>query len=449
MLESLESRIAEFTTRIDQLPETREPPPTTLQILGRSQQERDWQRLLFYFLSPDKAHGLGTDLLEQVLAALAEREDVNFTFSRFALTDIDIETEVRTSNGRRPDAVIWSGEDWFLCFELKLGASEGTAQTSDYVAADAFTSIELAKSDVPPDGHHYVYLAPDEASPPTADAFVSVAWEWIKSQLRAFLNDGYGAYPARTTDQLTDFVDTIDRELRMTEYQENQQEKARLYFEYYDEIKEAADAFDTQWAAFANNWGRQLVEYMDVGEPVEFSALRDSDVALDIDVPAGDDERWVFQQGDTDWAGLYKRGWWLGKDEFSPIYAQAEDKNDVRITFYHRLEKNREQVIRDNELQLTLTHGTGNGDEFMYTFRDKLNEKVDASDAAIPSGVSVAGTRAMPLAVTYEIPIGEYDDMFDAYIVALADAFSELVLDNRDLIAIIDETFEETLAVFD
>jgi len=447
--ESLESRIAEFTNRIGQLPVTREPPPTTLQILGRSQQERDWQRLLFYFLSPDKAHGLGTDLLEQVLSALADREDVDFTFSRFALTDIEIETEVRTSNGRRPDAVIWLSEDWFLCFELKLGAAEGTAQTSDYVAADAFTSIDLAKADVPSDGHHYVYLAPGDASPPTADAFVSVSWEWIKSQLRAFLNDGYGAYPARTTDQLTDFIDTIDRELRMTEYQENQQEKARLYFEYYDEIREAAEAFETQWAAFATDWGRRLVTRLDVGNPVEFSGLPDSDVALDIGIPDGDDERWVLRQGDTDWAGLYKRGWWLHQDDFSPIYAQAEDKNDVRITFYHRLEKNRDQVIRDNELQLTLTHGTGNGDQFMYTFRDKLKDKVNASDATIPSAVSVAGTRAMPLTVTYDIPIGEYDDVFDAYIVALADAFHELVIDNRDLIAIIDETFEESLAVFD
>jgi len=55
----------------------------------------------------------------------------------------------------------------------------------------------------------------------------------------------------------------------------------------------------------------------------------------------------------------------------------------------------------------------------------------------------------MPLTVTDDIPIGEYDDVFDAYIVALADAFHELVIDNRDLIAIIDETFEESLAVFD
>ena len=114
MSETLKARLSEFSTRVNQLPETREPPPTTLQLLERSQREEDWQRLLFYFLSPGKAHGLETELLEQVLSALSEREDMEYTFSRLALTDVEIETEVMTSNGRRPDAVIWVDEEWFI-----------------------------------------------------------------------------------------------------------------------------------------------------------------------------------------------------------------------------------------------------------------------------------------------------------------------------------------------
>lgn len=51
--------------------------------------------------------------------------------------------------------------------------------------------------------------------------------------------------------------------------------------------------------------------------------------------------------------------------------------------------------------------------------------------------------------MTYDSPVGEYDDVFDADIVALADAFTEHVVDNRDLVAILDETFEELPAVIE
>jgi hypothetical protein len=447
--EGLKDNLAEFNTRINQLPETREPPPTTLQLLGRSQQEGDWQRLLFYFLSSGEAHGMKTDLLEQILAALSDREDLDYTFSRLTLTDVEIETEVMTSNGRRPDAVIWVDEEWFLCFELKVGATEGIGQTVDYVEADAFTSIDVAKPEIPTDSHHYLYLAPADTSPPEADAFTPISWDWIKSQLQAFVKTSYGSYPARTTAQLNDFIDTIERELHMTQYQENQQEKAKLYFEHYDEITEAKDAFEAQWEKFADNWGTQLVEHMEIGKPVEFSTLRGCDVAVGVGLTDENNERWVFRQGDSDWAGLYKSGWWLHKDDFSPIHTQSDDKNDVRIAFYHRLKKNREQAIKDRTLELKLYHGTGNGTEFTQAFQDNLTANIEASSAMIPSAVTLAGRRVAPLTASYDIPAGEHEDFFDAYIAALTGAFYDLVIDNREIIEVIDKTFEESLAVLE
>jgi hypothetical protein len=391
---------------------------------------------------------LKTELLEQVLSALSDREEFDYTFSRLELNNIEVETEVTTSNGRRPDAVIWVDGEWFFCFELKIGASERSAQTPDYVEADAFDSIGVEKSEMLPDGDHYVYLAPADSSPPEADEFTPVSWEWIRSQLQAFVETSYGGYPARTTAQLQDFIDTIERELHMTQYQENQQEKAKLYFEHYEEISEAKNAFEAQWETFADNWATQLVEHMEVGKLAEFSALRDSDVALDVPVTGEDDERWVFQQGNSDWAGLYKSAWWRRKDDFSRIYAQI-DNDGVRITFYHRLEKNREQAIKDSTLELTLTHGTGNGKEFKSTFRDNLTTNIKASDAPISSAVSVGGRRTTPLTASYNIPTEEYNDFFDAYIAALTDAFHDLVIDNREVIEAIDEAFEESLSVFE
>lgn len=447
MSESIKTRLAEFNTRINQLPETREPPPTTLQLLGRSRREEDWQQLLFYFLSPARAHGLNTDLLEQMLSALSERDDLDYTFSRLTLNDIEIETEVMTSNGRRPDAVIWADEEWFLCFELKVGASEGTSQTLDYVAADAFTSIDVTKSEMV--GEHYVYLAPTDASPPEAEEFIHISWEWIKSQLKTFLETSYSRYPARTTAQMQDFIDTIEQELHMTDYQRNQQEKAELYFEYYDEISEAKDAFEAGWKTFAKNWGAKLAEQIEIGTVDEFSTLRDSDVAIDVDVSSGDNERWIFRQDNSDWAGLYKSGWWLHKDDFSPIYAQAEDNNDVRITFYHRLEENRDQAIKDSTLELKLYHGKSNGNQFTSAFQDNLTENIEASNARVSSSVNISSRRVAPVTASYDIPTAEYDDFFEAYVAALNEAFCDLVVNNREIIKIIDETFEQSLTVFE
>jgi hypothetical protein len=308
--DSLENQLAILKNDLDRLPEAEEPPSTTLQIIRNNQQERDWQQLLFHYLSTDESHGLNRALLEHILSALSDRDDLGFTFSRLSLADVQVEQEVKIPNGRRPDAVVWASEDWFICWELKINSSEGEDQTRDYVDAESFQSIDLSKEDVPDSGHHYVYLAPMDASPPGAEEFVPISWRWIADQIQTFLAESHGEYPARTIAQLETFVGTIQSETMTTEYQENQQEKAELYFEYYSEIAEAQEAFENRWEWFANNWGNQLVEAMDVVEPVEIPSLRDTDIAVEITQPSIEDETWVFRQGGSEWAGIFKKGWW-------------------------------------------------------------------------------------------------------------------------------------------
>jgi hypothetical protein len=169
---SLTREISDLVHQLNRLPETKEPPPTTLQVLGRNQQEQDWQRLLFHFLSPDRGHGLDHALLERLLSALSERDNLDYTLTRLDLHDIQVETEVVTSNDARTDAVLWTQDGWFICWELKLWASETQKQTKSYVNATSFDTIDLSKSDVPADNHHYVYLAPESSPPPEATEFV-------------------------------------------------------------------------------------------------------------------------------------------------------------------------------------------------------------------------------------------------------------------------------------
>lgn len=58
MTRSIEAELAELQQHLAALPEVEEPPLTTLQVLGRSTQERDWQQFLVHFLTPNAPHRL-------------------------------------------------------------------------------------------------------------------------------------------------------------------------------------------------------------------------------------------------------------------------------------------------------------------------------------------------------------------------------------------------------
>lgn len=97
---TLSHRLDGLRRKLRRLPEIEEPPPTTLQLLGQSRQEGDWQRFLAYFLSPDALHGLEHAAIEQFLEGLRDRDDIDFTFSRFDLDESNVATEVPITNGR-------------------------------------------------------------------------------------------------------------------------------------------------------------------------------------------------------------------------------------------------------------------------------------------------------------------------------------------------------------
>lgn len=447
MPENVSDHLRELKKQLDLLPEATEPPPTTLQVLGRSDLEQDWQRLLFHFLSPGEAHGLDHAFLEQFLTALDERDDLAYTFSRFDLDDVQIETEVITSNERRPDAVVWAAEEWFICWELKVRASEGADQTRDYVTADSFQSIGLDKADVPSDAQHYIYLAPADAPLPAADEFVPITWEWVASEVQSFLAASHGEYPARTTAQLDDFSSTIQHTLTMTEHQENQQDKAQLYFEYYDEIKDVEHAFEDQWNEFTGKWGVQLAQALDTAEIVEISDLSDTHVAVELETQTGEPIRWIFRQGHS-WAGIAVEQWRRHTDDHAVIYGSADNDKYAHITLFHRLEKNREKAVRDGVLELTLWHGNSSDEQFYKLVNERVSSKIDEREYELPPTISLTSRSGSILTATYDIPVAKHDNFFDAYIAALRDALVELTVENYELTSIITEAFEESLTEY-
>jgi hypothetical protein len=437
---SLARRIAALANQLERLPEASEPPPTTLQVLGRGQQERDWQRLLVHFLSPDEAHGLGHDLLECLLDALADRDDLDYTFSRFDLDDIEVEQEVVTAQGR-PDVVIWSAEDWFICWELKIDSAEGDDQTMRYVDVESFGSIGVEKGAVPDERHYYVYLAPDDAAAPRAEEFVHVRWEWVATTLGSFLTESHGAYPARTTAQISDFADTIRDELRMTKYQENQQEKSRLYVDHYEEITAVQRAFDEQWAEFTRNWGRRLAREVDAAEVVSDTGVPEPYVPVDLAVGEAR-QRWVFRQGTDDWGYLIPHGWWRNVESGQAIYETT--KPNARIGFLHRLEQNRERALEDRELVFYLRNAPSGHAEFYDGFAARFNTAADIPEL-LPSATKRPGVKSNVLEARYDIDTDRHSDFLEAYLAALAEALDDHAVSNPALVRTTEQIYERTL----
>ncbi|ADJ17029.1 PD-(D/E)XK nuclease family protein [Halalkalicoccus jeotgali] len=435
----------ELQSQLERLPETDEPPPTTLQLLGQSRQEGDWQRFLAYFLSPKEPHGLDYAAVEQFLQGLSDRDDINFEFSRFDLEDINVATEVPIPNGRL-DVLIWCEEEWFVLCELKIDSAEGDGQTPKYTTTETFQNIDLDPADVPEDRRHYLYVTPDR-SLPTSPVFVAIGWSWIAAQLRAVQKSDYGSYPARTTGQLDDFIDTIETELTMTDHERNETEKASLYVDYYDEIDEVQGAFQNGWNDLINTWGRRLATTLDAAQLVEgpegVPPVPDEDVLLQLPDGEGRRRYWLCRQANGKWSWLFPTEWWTHLDRGEPVY--RNEKPNARIGFLHRPEFDRETVLGDHELTFYLRNAPSGNDKFYPRFAERFNSD-DRIAAALPERSERRSRKSNVVEGTYEIDIDEHDSLFSGYIAALATAVDDHIVSNPSLIGRIDELYEETLA---
>lgn len=435
MTDILKRRLADLRDNLNLLPETDEPPSTTLQVIRTRQQEQDWQRLLFHYLSPDESHGLDHRLLEHLLSALSERSEFDITFSRFDLADVQVEQEVVLSDDRRPDAVIWPSENWFICWELKVGASEGEDQTRDYVHADSFQSINLEKENVSTDNRHYIYLAPDGSSP-EADEFVPVSWNWVGKEIQTFLAESQGKYPSRTIAQLEAFAGTIQSEFQMTEYQENQQEKVELYVKHYNDISEVQQIFDEQWEQFGKTWGTRLVEALDTAVLIDNPDIPDGKVMANITMQDGSERKWILSQ-DSDWASIRPPNWRIGLDG---------TEESCQTYFVHRVgDRYKSVAVGEQKLKFRLQSPRYNAPENFYeNFALKFESDEQIPDL-IPSRTTRTGNKGNVLEATYDINTDSHSDFFEAYIASLSVAMDEHVISNPDLINRIDKLYYETL----
>lgn len=404
-IEVLTDRLEGIRRHLDRLPETREPPPTTLQLLGQARREGDWQRYLAYFLTPDAPHGLGHSAVETFLRGLEERADLDFTFSQFDLDVVAVATEVPIPDGRL-DLVVWAEEAWFVILELKIDSSEGEAQTHRYARAESFQNVGLDPTSVPDGRRHHLYVSPD-GTEPASDEFVPIEWSWIVSRLRRVQETDYGSHPARTTEQLDDFIDTIETELTMTEHERNAAAKAGLYVDHYEEIAEVTGAFEAEWAELIGNWGRRLAGTLEGARLVEDSAVPgsvpDEDVLLELPDGEGRRRHWVCRQGNGKWAWFFPTDWWTDLEHDEPTY--RNEGWNARVGFLHRPADDRETILEDHELTLYLRNAPSGNDDFYPAFADRFNSDEPIADT-LPDVTERPGRKSNVLEASYPLDAG-------------------------------------------
>lgn len=436
-------RLEELRRQLGRLPETEEPPPTTLQLLGRSRREGTWQRLLGYFLDPEAPHRFGHAVLERFLRGLKKRDDVDFEFSRFDFEDVRVATEVPVPDGRI-DLLLWCGEKWFVLCELKIDAAESDGQTEKYARTETFRSVEADPTAVAESRRQYLFVTP-EGTAPESEAFAAVEWSWIASRLRAVLDADYGSYPARATSQLDDFVDTIETELTMTEHERNEAAKAELYVDYYDDLAAVTAAFESEWSDLVGDWGRRLAGALDsarlVEDPDGLPATHESDVMIEL--PDGEDRRryWLCRQASGDWAWLFPTDWWRHGERDEPVY--RNDGPNTRVGFLHRPAADRDTVLGDRDLTFYLRNAPSGNEDFYPAFARRFNSDEGVADA-LPDRTERRGRKSNVLEATYDIDVEEHGDLFTAYVAALATAVDEHVVSNHELVGRIDDIYRRT-----
>ncbi len=314
--EELRNSLSEFQRRFAQLPDVEALPKTLLHVLRRGSKETYWNKILSYFLNPTEPHGFGTDFLEAFLSLLKSNSELTFDFTGLDFSEIEVESEWTThGTGDRPDIVIYSGRNWFVCVEMKVGASEGKNQTKRYARS---TEIgDIPKNEFPENGQYYVYLSGRDAADASADEFANVSWREVVAELERFQVRSRGRYPAKSLAQLDDFLDTIRREMNTTNgaFEENQLEKMQLYLKYPNEIDrawEAREAFDDVYEREVDSWSKRF--YNDF-KPSNWS------------------EKWHCES--DKWGQIYREGW-RRTNKLKPT--NDRDEALYRVEFRHYIE---------------------------------------------------------------------------------------------------------------
>jgi hypothetical protein len=418
-VEEVSDSLSEFQRRFAQLPDVEEPPQTFLHLLGQESKETDWNTILSYFLDPTEPHGYGTDLLEAFLSLLEENSELEFDFDALDFGELEVKSEwVMRDLGVKPDITIYSGQNWFVVIEMKVHAPQTNDQTNKYVCSKKIGNIdksEFADEESGRRDHNYVYLTPESSADADALEFVNISWREVVETLEQFEYQSHGRYPAKSHAQLNDFLDTIKRELDMTDedFEENQIEKMRLYLEYADDIDEVRDTFDEWHEREAETWSER---FLDGFKPSKWG------------------NEW--QADPSSFGQIYRKKW---RQTANRQPTDDKDEAPYRIDFVHK-PRNRES-FRKGKLKFRLYCPKRTDYDFTEVFSRRFHDDEAVDSTLQDHGITRKdGAKMWHTEKTYPF---EQEELPNSYYETLQTAFEEHEGMADDITRIFEATLDE------
>ena len=403
----IENQLGDFAAAFAAIPEVPEPPQTTLDIISERTREKYWNRLLRYFLDPSAPHGFGSDFLREFMKLVEDWTE----FGGYNNTDLDavqVESEISSDRGR-PDILLYLDDEWFVCLELKVTASETGKQTKEYATSTQLG--DLVVSEYAEESREYVYLTKQGHAAPAAAEFSRLHWRDVQAMIGAFLQQDRGQYPSRSTAQLADFRDTL-REETMTDrpFDTQQTEFVELYLTHQDAIDTVHRAFNRMVETQTDEWATQFQEQY---------------------LPESWDDSWNCAP--DKYGKIYKDEWRIGEngkqvEGWSDAAFRLEFRHDIRkesswkkgeVRFRTDVPKNSDEAYRDRCQSVFNAH------------RDEVRATIDSSK------IAVKGNKRVLTEATYSF---DPTRGTDGYYTALREAFEEHV----SLVPRLTEIFEET-----
>lgn len=413
---TLEERFRELRTSLKALPEVSEPPKPMLRILGSTRSEQTWNTLLAYFIDPSQPHGFGIDLLKAFLDTVQRESDRPFRYYHRHLESIEVETELTSPANNRLDIVLRASDDWFLCVESKVDATEGDQQTVRYVGDDHIG--DEMKENYPDAGRHYVFLSKEYSPDSDADAFEDLYWMQVVEAFESVLSRSHGRYPERSVNQLREFLSTVTQVTNMEDddFTEIQKEKVQLLSEYRDDIDALFEGAESLRQRSIEDW------------PELFKRHVDEELWTD---------EWHTRPDYGDWGILFKDGWYLDDSHLEPTLDPDDTHGDhgVRIHFIHLIRK--EEAFSRGRLTFLLRCPTrvDTRDEFNRLYNsDRWQERLDP--VLDEAGITNKGQMRDYTTKTYDV---DQARLPESYFETLATAFAE----HLPLADIVDDVVTE------
>lgn len=255
--------------------------PNDIYSILSGPREQKYQNTLKYFLDPGRPHGFGHTLLEALF------DCVGFHEFNLAGQHIEIDDEVHVADadsGGIIDLIICGGSSladhprWAVFLELKVGAPEGTDQTTTYAQAETWDVNWFDLDAVVVDrleNTEYLYVKREVAADPDDETgtFEPVSWSDLVESFERETGESLFEYPNRSVIQFTDFIQSLKETENMDSSIDEAELNKRLdlYFEHSELIQQVENAnsqfesdFEDLSTYLKDNWERTIIDTYDV-----------------------------------------------------------------------------------------------------------------------------------------------------------------------------------------